>query len=636
MKRASVKRMETDDFCFVPMITQCVRKCLKHERYAEACVSLEEASTSDANEPSGRLEWVIARAFNKGYDDTAQFSVDVDRTWEKLEKKWITSGEEKKLEALEVVRGYFKRKWQSLGIGSSGGLVCIPSVGISKAELEAPTATMSERSLASTIMTTAQTSMEHLASDSDTQTRMTKGDTERKSELERCKRVIQNFIKTPEALHFKDPVDARALNITNYSKLVKQPMDFTSILSKIDAGEIADAESVWDACGLIWFNCRAVHPPNSEMIRTCKRAELMFAAAWRADGLVIIQPVPTEIKDSSAKKTMDAPPMVAVVGSKQKSDAMSTATSTVPQKTKRVAAYKCDVCKRSKKGRCGTESAPKSCLERSENQTNEKQAAIRQRLSKLKPMPERKKPDKSTKEKPIKVPAEKKPPKGTKRKMTEAELQEDGFRRIFDVNDPDNFITRMEDQQHVAQTSTQWDSASYHLMNEQIRLQQLQQRMLTNEKAQPRQAVDDAGVKAKAQVIKQELAQIYSLMNHLQMKQVKVGALLNTPRLGRENRQMLVRTRTTIQNQLANLAKRHNDRSQSLQQLLQAAPAPAKQPSKPKQTVPSMDELMDFNNNTTSNDLSVATAQLFDDSREKTDAGLITKDDIFFDFPTPP
>ena len=160
--------------------------------------------------------------------------------------------------------------------------------------------------------------------------------------------------------------------------------------------------------------------------------------------------------------------------------------------------------------------------------------------------------------------------------------------------------------------------------------------MLTNEKAQPRQAVDDAGVKAKAQVIKQELAQIYSLMNHLQMKQVKVGALLNTPRLGRENRQMLVRTCTTIQNQLANLAKRHNDRSQSLQQLLQAAPASAKQPSKPKQTVPSMDELMNFNTNTTSNDLSVATAQFFDDSREKTDVGLITKDDIFFDFPTPP
>jgi hypothetical protein len=571
---------------------------------------LEEASTSDADEPSGRLEWVIARAFNKGYDDTAQFSVDVDRTWEKLEKKWITSGEEKKLEALEVVRGYFKRKWQSLGIGSSGGLVCIPSVGISKAELEAPTATMSERSLASTMMTTAQTSMEHLASDSDTQTRVTKGETERKSELERCKRVIQNFMKTPEALHFKDPVDARAVNITDYSKLVKQPMDFTSILSKIDAGEIADAKSVWDACDLIWFNCRAVYPPNSEMIRICKRAELMFAAAWRADGLMIIQPVPTEMKASSAKKTTDAPPTIAVVGSKQKSDALSTATSTVPQKTKRVAAYKCDVCKRSKKGRCGTESAPKSCLERSENQTNEKQAAIRQRLSKLKPMPERKKPDKSMKDKPIKAPAEKKP-KGTKRKMTEAELQEDGFRRIFDVDDPGNFMTRMEDQQQVAQTSAQWDSASYHLMNEQIRLQQLQQRMLTNESVQPRQVVDDAALQAKAQVIKKELAQIYSLVNHLQIKQVKVGTLLDTPRLGRENRQMLARTRTTIQNQLANLAKRHNDRSQSLQQLLQAAPASTKQPSKPKQTVPSMDELMNFNTNTTSNDLSVADGSVF-------------------------
>jgi hypothetical protein len=614
-----------------------VRKCLKHERYGEACVSLEEASTSAADEPSGRLEWVVARAFNKGYDDTAQFSADVERTWEKLEKKWSAGGEAKKLEALEVVRAYFERKWQSLGIGSNGALVCVPSVGISKEELEVPAhPTASERSFASTMMTTAQTSTDPLASDSDTQTRLTQRETECKSdELERCKCVIQNFMKTPEALHFRGPVDVRTVNVTNHSKLVKQPMDFTSILSKIDAGEIADANSVWDACCLIWFNCLAVYPPNSEMIRICKRAELMFAAAWRAEGLMIIQPVPTEMKASPANET-DAQPTNAV-GSKQKSEALSTATSTVPQKTKRVAAYKCDVCKRSKKGRCGTESAPKSCLGRPENQMHERQAAIRQRLSKLKPMPERKKPDKSMKDKPIKAPAEKKP-KGTKRKMTEAELQEDGFRRIFDVDDPGNFMTRMEDQQQVAQTSAQWDSASYHLVNEQIRLQQLQQRMLTNESVQPRQVVDDAALQAKAQVIKKELAQIYSLVNHLQIKQVKVGTLLDTPRLGRENRQMLARTRTTIQNQLANLAKRHSEQSQALQKLSQAAPASAwpKQPSKPKQTVSSLDELMNLNTNTTSNDLSVATAQFFDDPREKTEAGLITKDDIFFDFPTPP
>ena len=44
-------------------------------------------------------------------------------------------------------------------------------------------------------------------------------------------------------------------------------------------------------------------------------------------------------------------------------------------------------CKRSKKGKCGTETAPKSCLARPENQSAERQAQIRERVSKLKPMP---------------------------------------------------------------------------------------------------------------------------------------------------------------------------------------------------------------------------------------------------------
>ena len=103
--------------------------------------------------------------------------------------------------------------------------------------------------------------------------------------LETCARVIRNFIKTEAAYYFREPVDPEMMNCTNYLDVVKQPMDLSTLLRRIETRELTTTLEVWEASKLIWDNCRLYNPESNAIVNICNFAESQFVAAWRAEGL---------------------------------------------------------------------------------------------------------------------------------------------------------------------------------------------------------------------------------------------------------------------------------------------------------------------------------------------------------------
>lgn len=591
------------------------------------------------------MEWVITRALNKQYESTDELLADVKRTWGVLEERWTRERSNNKMEALQEIKRAFEDKWRSKGIGERGGLVCIPSVGISRDAFELPrslTPTYSHNSAVGEAPQANASDVGPLALKVDGKERATR------RALQTCARVIETFIKTEEALYFREPVDPVAMQCPDYWNVVKQPMDLSTLLAKIRLGEIATPLEVWEASKLIWDNCRLYNPPGNAIVKICNVAESRFNAAWRSEGLhkvVEASPEVSEARTSPVRK-----PSTASTASRQSAmnRTWSSSTGAPPQEragskpsTTGRASRKCDVCKRSKKGKCGTDTAPKSCLARPENQNSDRQYAILDRVSRLKPLPAKK-------------------PMELKRKITEAQEaqeQEDGFRTLFDENDPDNFISQFAAHQRQAR-QRDMSQQSLHLANEQLRLQTMQNRQLARFDvqmlAQPAQPAPNFPVgtlsaedKAQAVTLQNELVNVVTCLNRAYLNQQRCSKVLNRPELSPMHVAEVRRAQAGQQMIIHKLQQRHQECSKKLQMYVQrgyripAAPPrvmsnsmaapPLPTLSSPTMTIkatrapyatqmPPLSMLQDdFDDFASLNDGSISVAEVFDDKDPKRD-----------------
>jgi hypothetical protein len=220
-----------------------------------------------------------------------------------------------------------------------------------------------------------------------------------------------------------------------------------------------------------------------------------------------------------------------------------------------------------------------------------------------------------------------------KRKLTEAEQQESGFRRVFDENDPDNFISQFALQDFIPLPGADW--SGYHLANEHMRLQRLQNEVLMRQNDVNLAQNQQLSHHPRALEIKEELGQIGRLMNDLQDKQHTIAMLLNTGHLGNDDRNMLIRTRTSNQEQLYELVRRHAVKTSEMEQLMRDTVIPPRALGQQKPTQQSGQGRFMMELNTGNQALSVATAEMFDAKSSK----INPADDVadaFFDFPMAP
>src|SRR3989338_1906457 len=63
--------------------------------------------------------------------------------------------------------------------------------------------------------------------------------------LKKCKLMLQKLMKHRHAWPFNQPVDIVALGIPDYPSVIKYPMDFGTILRKLEAGEYYDSKELF-------------------------------------------------------------------------------------------------------------------------------------------------------------------------------------------------------------------------------------------------------------------------------------------------------------------------------------------------------------------------------------------------------
>lgn len=94
-----------------------------------------------------------------------------------------------------------------------------------------------------------------------------------------CSSVLRELMKKTNAhlnWPFMMPVDPVALNIPDYFEVVKQPMDLGTIRKKLDTGTYARADQFEADVRLVFSNCYAYNPVDSDVSRMARDLEALF------------------------------------------------------------------------------------------------------------------------------------------------------------------------------------------------------------------------------------------------------------------------------------------------------------------------------------------------------------------------
>ncbi|KAJ4887480.1 DNA-binding bromodomain-containing protein [Raphanus sativus] len=120
-----------------------------------------------------------------------------------------------------------------------------------------------------------------------------------KQELEDSLTVVKKIMKMEAADPFNVPVDPEALGIPDYFDIIKTPMDFGTVCSNLEKGNIyMNSEDVYKDVQYIWNNCSKYNKKGDYIVDLMKRVKKNFMKYWAAAGLYTEQsPESTQLED---------------------------------------------------------------------------------------------------------------------------------------------------------------------------------------------------------------------------------------------------------------------------------------------------------------------------------------------------
>src|SRR5690606_6915937 len=84
----------------------------------------------------------------------------------------------------------------------------------------------------------------------------------------------------PFAFVFYNPVDPIALNIPDYFKIIKRPMDLSTVGSKLKTNQYASASEFEADIRLMISNCFKFNPPGTPVHTFGQKMETLFNQQW--------------------------------------------------------------------------------------------------------------------------------------------------------------------------------------------------------------------------------------------------------------------------------------------------------------------------------------------------------------------
>ena len=115
-----------------------------------------------------------------------------------------------------------------------------------------------------------------------------------------CAPIISKLLKNKTTREwFGAPVDWEALNLLDYPKIIKEPMDLGTIRTRLAEGYYGDDLDKFERdVRLVFANCRQYNPKESPILTSCAQAESVFDAEF--------EPVSRAYR--AAKESLSAPP----------------------------------------------------------------------------------------------------------------------------------------------------------------------------------------------------------------------------------------------------------------------------------------------------------------------------------------
>ena len=102
-------------------------------------------------------------------------------------------------------------------------------------------------------------------------------------ELKFCDHVLKELAKAKyKEIYdpFKVPVDPVALNIPSYHSIIKKPMDFGTMRTRLDRGAYENAKEFEADARLVFRNCYSFNPENDPVNKLGKALEAVFNNLW--------------------------------------------------------------------------------------------------------------------------------------------------------------------------------------------------------------------------------------------------------------------------------------------------------------------------------------------------------------------
>lgn len=85
--------------------------------------------------------------------------------------------------------------------------------------------------------------------------------------------LLNQIEKEPKAEPFKDPVDWKALDLQDYPKIVKRPIDLSTIKDSLNNNRYETYDQFFGDIQLIWDNCKSYNIAESEIYRMAEDLE---------------------------------------------------------------------------------------------------------------------------------------------------------------------------------------------------------------------------------------------------------------------------------------------------------------------------------------------------------------------------
>ena len=95
-------------------------------------------------------------------------------------------------------------------------------------------------------------------------------------DIKLLKKVFEGMENDKQAIEFLDPVDYVTLNIPDYPKIIKNPMDLGTAKRKLLNGEYNIFQDFLNDINLIWHNCKTYNQPGSDIVKMANHCEKTF------------------------------------------------------------------------------------------------------------------------------------------------------------------------------------------------------------------------------------------------------------------------------------------------------------------------------------------------------------------------